>query len=125
MRPLALERLAGAPAFLLGVSFIRGAPVPVVDVAGLLGSDATVPAQRIVTLRIGERCVGLAVESVIGVHAISTASLEQLPPLLAQSGTATVSAISTLDEQLVLVLQGARIVPASVWQAIDAQALPT
>jgi purine-binding chemotaxis protein CheW len=113
------------PAFVLGVSLIRGAPVPVVDAARLLASEPSVPPQRIVTLSVGERCVGLAVESVIGVHAIPVASLDRIPPLLREAGAATVSAISTLDDQLLLVLQGARLVPESVWQAIDSEVSPT
>jgi purine-binding chemotaxis protein CheW len=124
MRPLPLEQLAAMPAFVLGVSVIRGAVVPVVDAAKLLGSESSAPPQRIVTLRSGERCVGLAVEGVIGVHAIPVAALDQTPPLLRDAGAATVSALSTLDAQLLIVLQSARLVPDSVWQAIDAEGPP-
>ena len=37
MRPLGTRPLAGTPAFVRGVSIVRGVPTPVVDVARLLG----------------------------------------------------------------------------------------
>jgi purine-binding chemotaxis protein CheW len=124
MRPLPIEPLAPAPAFVLGVSIIRGAATPVVDIALLLGSLASVPPQRLVTLKIGARRVALAVEGVIGVHALPAAALDEVPALLSGAANETVSAISTLDAQLLLVLQSARLVPESVWATIDSQPAP-
>ena len=125
MRPLPLEPLAAMPAFVLGVSIIRGAAVPVVDAAKLLGSESSFAPRRIVTLRVSERRVGLAVDGVVGVHGIAVSSLDQIPPLLRDAGAATVSAISTLDAELLLILQDARLVPDSVWEAIDSSAPPS
>ncbi|MBI3529211.1 MAG: chemotaxis protein CheW [Betaproteobacteria bacterium] len=121
MRPLAIEPLAAMPPFLLGVSVIRGVPVPIVDTGKLFGSTTSTRPQRIVTLKIGERLVGLAVDSVLGVQAIPVASLNEVPPLLHQVGDETVSAITRLDAELLLVLESARIVPESVWAAIDSR----
>jgi purine-binding chemotaxis protein CheW len=121
MRPLPFEPLAEMPQFVLGMSVIRGMPVPIVDAARLLGATTLSPPQRVVTLKVGERRVGLAVESVTGVRALPAASLDEIPPLLRKAGDEVVSAISTLDAQLLLVLQGARIVPDSVWESIDSQ----
>jgi purine-binding chemotaxis protein CheW len=123
MRPLAIEPVAAMPPFLLGVSVIRGAPVPIVDTANLLGSTTPARPRRIVTLKIGERLVGLAVDSVLGVHVIPVASLNEVPPLLQRVGDDSVSAITRLDAELVLVLESARIVPESVWAAIDSRGL--
>lgn len=123
MRPLAIEPLAAMPPFLLGVSVIRGAPVPIVDAGKLLGSTTPTRPQRVVTLRVGERLVGLAVDSVLGVHVIAVASLNEVPPLLHRVGDDTVSAITQLDAELLLVLRSARIVPELVWAAIDSAGL--
>lgn len=123
MRPLAIEPLAAMPPFLLGVSVIRGAPVPIVDAGKLLGSTTPTRPQRVVTLKVGERLVGLAVDSVLGVHVIAVASLNEVPPLLHRVGDDTVSAITQLDAELLLVLGSARIVPESVWAAIDSAGL--
>src|ERR1700761_6326777 len=39
MRPLAVRPLAGTPAFVRGVTIMRGVPTPVIDVARLLGGE--------------------------------------------------------------------------------------
>src|SRR5262245_46180333 len=69
MRPLPLRRVAGAPAFLLGIGIVRGEPVPVIDAARLL-ADIAAPPTRYVSVRVGERRAVLAVEEVLGVRAI-------------------------------------------------------
>jgi len=123
MRPLALETLPDMPHFLLGVSIIRGAAVPVVSAAKLAGGAAATPPTRYVTLKLGERRVALAVESVIGVRVLPLGSLEEIPPLLRELDGNAVAAITTLDAELLLVLQGARLIPEQVWDAIDAKRL--
>lgn len=119
MRPLPVERLADMPSFLLGVSIIRGGAVPVVDAARLLGAVPVAPG-RFVTVKLGEtRRVALAVDSVIGVRELPEASLDELPPLIRNANAEVVSAVSTLDAELLLVLRGARLVPDSAWRAIE------
>jgi purine-binding chemotaxis protein CheW len=119
MRPLPIALLDGAPSFVRGVSIIRGVPTPVVDAAALLGAPAGKGAERFVSLRAGDHRVALAVERIVGVRDLPEAELRALPALLARARSEVVSAMGTLDSQLVLVLQAARIVPESVWQALD------
>ena len=52
MRPLPVERIAGMPSFVRGVSIIRGVPTPVVDLGVVLGTPGEA-AERFVTLRLG------------------------------------------------------------------------
>lgn len=114
MRPLPTEVVAGAPHFVRGLAMIRGAPVPVVDAARLLGvQDA--PSERFVTLAVGLRRVALAVGSVLGVRAVAAESLHRLPPLLQDASADVVSAIGRLDAELLLVLNGARLLPDEAW----------
>lgn len=114
MRPLPVETIVGAPHFVRGLAVIRGAPVPVVDTAELLGAPAA-PANRFVTVIVGERLVALAVGSVLGVREVLTGSLHQLPPLLHEAGADVVAAIGLLDAELLLVLRGARLLPDNAW----------
>ena len=120
MRPLPLESIPGMPGFLLGLSIIRGAPVPVVSVSGLIGAAADGAISRFVTLKTGERRLALAVEQVIGVRELAPASMDEIPPLLRESGADLIAALATLDAELLLVLQSARMIPDSVWRTIDA-----
>jgi purine-binding chemotaxis protein CheW len=121
MRPLPCEPLAQMPPFLLGVSIIRGAAVPVINVASLLGFSDPAQFRRIVTLKVGERAIALAVEEVVGIRAIALGS-EQTPPLLHRVAEDAVSAIATLDQQLLYVLESACLVPESVWQSMTQDA---
>jgi purine-binding chemotaxis protein CheW len=121
MRPLPIEPLAEQPCFVRGVSVVRGAPVPIVDVAALLGTGAEAPPRRVVTLNLGVRQVGLALDAVIGVRAISVERLKDVPPLLLEAAAEVVEGIAALDDQLLLALRGAFVVPPSVWSSIDAR----
>ncbi|MCC6998987.1 MAG: chemotaxis protein CheW [Deltaproteobacteria bacterium] len=118
MRPLPVQRLGGLPPFLCGVAIIRGEAVPVVDLATLLGLSEDAPT-RYVTLRVGEHHVALAVSEVVGVRALLPARLGELPGLLRDSTAQFVQLLGTLDERLLLVLNGARLVPDGLWKHLD------
>jgi purine-binding chemotaxis protein CheW len=119
MRPMPVEPLPGVPGFIIGVSVVRGAAVPVVDAALLLGG-VTSSATRFVTVKAGPRRIALAVDLVVGVMTIRTGGLSELPPLFRE--TDAVSALGTLDSELMLVLHSTRLVPDTVWTTIDAHA---
>ena len=113
MRPLPIDTLAGAPAFVLGVAVVRGTPVPVVDARRLFGVP-TGDATRWVTLRVASRMVALAVDSVVGVNMVPREELRELPPLLAHAAAGAIDALGTADSELLIVLQTARLVPDEV-----------
>lgn len=120
MRPLPIEPLNGMPQFVLGLSVVRGVPVPVIGGRRLLSpfpSVLTGSAARFVTLKLGDRTAALAVDAVLEVRAIAPETLTQIPPLLREAGV-ELSAVGALDAELLLVLQAARIVPESVWSSI-------
>lgn len=122
IRPLPVEPVAGAPAFVLGLSVVRGVPTPIVDAARLLGGSGGAP-KRVVILKVGERRVGLAVDAVLGLDRIGASSLQALPPLLRNGETEGVSALGTLDSELLIVLQAVRLVPESLLAALETKAL--
>lgn len=114
MPALRIEPVAGAPPFVRGLSIIRGAPTPVVDIAHLFGG-CTAPSRRLVTVKTGTRVVALEVDSVLGVRSIVTASnTEPLPPLLREAMSDMVSAIRRLDADLLVFLDTARVVPEAL-----------
>lgn len=122
MRPLRIEPLAGMPPFVLGLSVVRGTPIPVVDVARLLGAAESPPITRFVSIRVGSRQAVLAVEAVLGVQVFSQSSLDELPPLMGRESADLVETIGRLDSALLLVLKSGRLVPSSAWAAADAEA---
>lgn len=121
MRPLPVEPVAGVPEFVTGVSVIRGEPVPVVDVAALIGGKRRV-VTRFVTADGGRQSVALAVEAVLGVRPFPLELRRTLPPLLRGAGADVVAAVAMADAEPLLVLRSARIVPDEVWAAIETAA---
>ncbi len=110
MRPLPLERVAETRDFVRGMSIVRGEAVPVVDARRLLDGGDPAPGGRLVTLRVGARRVALHVDDVLGVRAIPTESLRDVPPLLGDASAAR-SALGALDGRLLELLDTARLLP--------------
>jgi purine-binding chemotaxis protein CheW len=125
MRPRPIEPLGrpevAALAAIEGVSMIRGAPVPVIDVRRLLGV-ASEHAARFIVVRIGERRLALVVDEVVGVRRIEPELLSRLPPVLGGAHRDWVSAIGARDTELLVVLDAARVIPDDAWQAIEPRA---
>lgn len=112
-RPLATEAVFGAPPFVLGLAIVRGQPMPVVDLARLIGGAAGRPA-RFIVVNTGTRQVALAVDAVLGVREIAAAQTKGLPPLIEDANAPAIAAVGALDRELLLVLQTARLLPEGV-----------
>jgi purine-binding chemotaxis protein CheW len=122
MRVLPVEPLAGMPHFVRGLAIIRGAAMPVVDAAFLLGAKESRPT-RFVTVKVADRRVALAFDAVLGVREIPVESLQGLPPLLKDASSGVISAIATLDAALLVILRSAHLVPDAVWAALESTAV--
>ena len=142
MRALPIHHLAGAPPFIAGLAVVRGAPVPVVDLAALLEGDRARAAAAVtagappagtagdagrmfVTVRVArpgarEQVVALLVAAVSGMRALDPAQRAASPPLVERLDGELIAAVSRLDSSLVLVLRAARLVPEPAWGALDA-----
>lgn len=118
MRPLPVEAIAGAPAMVKGAAVIRGAPLPVVDLA-TLWEDESEPPRRFITIKAGERQLALAVTSVEGLHYLPEEVIGDVPPLLSGARANAVDAIGTLDNELLMILNSSHIIPESVWLSIQ------
>lgn len=123
MRPLPVTTVAGVPSAVLGLAIIRGAPTPVVDLAGVVGAVDAEPAGRFVVVTAGGRHVALAVSEVLGVYSLDDAAFGALPPLLRGAVAGAVDSVGTLDGELLAFIDGARLVPPSVWDAVGAARL--
>jgi len=118
MRPQPITTLPGVPSTVLGSAVIRGGVVPVVHAGALLGESLTKPS-RFVTIKVERRSVALAVDDVIGLRQTATALEAAMPPLLVGAEAHAVSALGVADRELVLVLEGIRLVPQDIWSAIE------
>ncbi len=119
MRRLPTEYLAGMPPFLDGVARIRGAPVPIVNLAKLLGTELSVDRHQLVLLKLEERNVAFSVDRVIGVRTLDAAMAQAvLPPLLRSASLEYVRAIDATDSRLLLLLEQSQILPESTWREL-------
>jgi purine-binding chemotaxis protein CheW len=141
MRPLPVTALAGAPPFVAGVSIIREKPTPVVSLAALLddadgadGADGAGGAGgaggvadadngggsgRFVTAWEGGRQVAFAVDEVLGVRRLPPAAQERTSPLLGALSRDVIPVMAALDTRPLCLLGHVRLVPDSVWAAVD------
>jgi purine-binding chemotaxis protein CheW len=118
MRPLATRPLAGSPAFVRGISVLRGVPTPVIDVARLLtGSDGEI--ERYVAVGTERGPVALAVGTLLGIRATESGPAEPHPALLGGSHR-LVAGVGTFGSEPMLLLQSMRTVPDEVWEAAAA-----
>jgi purine-binding chemotaxis protein CheW len=109
MRPLPVAAVAGAPAWVRGVSIVRGEPAPVVDLSALLGGPPEDAPGRFVALRAGGRPAALAVAAVIGVTHLDPAGAAAVP-LVRDACAGALDALRALDGDLLVVVGAARLV---------------
>ena len=83
MRPLPIEQIAGAPEYILGLSVIRGAPVPVADLGAIVSGRKTRPA-RLIAARAATGKIALAVQAVTGVSHHRSRRMPRFAPAAAR-----------------------------------------
>ncbi len=105
LRPLPIAPLAQLQPFVLGAAVLRGEAVPVIDAGRLLGEPMPEP-KRFISLKLGARGAALAVDEVIGLRELEPA--QTLAPLLSADH---VAALETIDRELLVVLNAARLLP--------------
>jgi purine-binding chemotaxis protein CheW len=115
MRPLPVRPLAGAAAHLAGLTVMRGAPAPVVDVALLL-TGRTAPPRRFVAARTPRGPVALATGEVLGVRPV----VGRDGPVLVAAAAGLVESVGFVDDEPVFLLRGPGSVPDDVWARVPA-----
>lgn len=123
MRPLPVESFPHAPAFVAGLSIIRGVPTPVINLGALLGSTGSA-GTRFVTISIHGKSVALAVDTVIGIYRLGAAATH-LPPVLKGATHDAVSAVGMLDRDLLLFLETTRVISPEALEQLGLAARPT
>jgi purine-binding chemotaxis protein CheW len=116
LRPLPIVPLVDLTEGVLGVSIVRGEPIPIVDGPQLFGAGQT-RCERLVILRLASRRIGLTATSVLGLRLLAPDLIGNLPPLLAADGR--VAGLAAMDGELLAVLDLARLVPLHVLSALE------
>ncbi|MGK5051833.1 chemotaxis protein CheW [Janthinobacterium sp. RB2P8] len=102
----AVTRIANAPAFLKGFIHLRGSIVPLVDLRIALGrAEPAYDASTVVIILVfAQGATGIVVDRVADVVPLAPAQLKPPPQLHGSAMAGHVTAIGSLDERLLIVL---------------------
>jgi len=117
----AISRTPRAPEYVLGVMNLRGAVIPIIDLRARLGMDScertstsVVIVVRVATSGGAAVTVGCLVDAVSDVIILSTDAEHPTPSACGQVDTHFLAGMSTVDKQLVMLLDLVRLVETSI-----------
>jgi purine-binding chemotaxis protein CheW len=107
--------LPHSPDYVSGVINLRGAVLPVIDLAVRLGLPATDPEDRnvIIVVDVESRTMGLRVDAVSDILTLSQEQLHPPPDLATSQGARFVKALTILDDRMVRILDLAQVLPSN------------
>lgn len=111
--------LPDSPAYVRGVINLRGAILPIVDLAARLELAETDATARhvVIVVWIGKRLVGLLVDAVCDILTVSSEMLQPTPSLKSETVESLVAALVTVGDRMVALLDLDRVLPAFEEQA--------
>lgn len=106
--------LPHSPPYVRGVINLRGAVLPVVDLAMRLGLPAEEPSERnvIIVVDIGGRTVGLRVDAVSDILSFQMSELQPPPEMSADQGHSFIRALTIVDGRMIRILDLQQVVPS-------------
>lgn len=124
--PGRLTRLPDVPAYVLGVSNLRGAIIPVIDLRQLFGlppRDVDASTRTIVAV-VGERIVGCMVDAVSHVIRLPADQVTSSAESMAATGPGYVSGFARIGEGLAIVLDVETLLDPESLEAVHRAGLP-
>jgi len=98
--------LPDSPSFVQGVINLRGAVLPVLDLADRLGLPVKEPTARhaIIVVQNGDQLIGLLVEAVSKILMLSPASIQSPPEIAADASRGFIKGIVATENEVISVL---------------------
>ena len=105
--------LPHSPGFVRGVINLRGAVLPVVDLAARLGLRTTEPSARhvIIVSRIGDQLVGLLVDAVSDILTVTEDTMQPTPEVAYDAEGAFVKGLLPIDGRMISLVSLDRMLP--------------
>jgi purine-binding chemotaxis protein CheW len=106
--------LPRSPSFVRGVVNLRGAVLPIVDLAARLGFAATEPTARhvIIVTKIGHQVIGLLVDAVSDILTVTDDVLQPTPEVASEMAKAFVRGVLAVDQRMISLIALDHILPA-------------
>lgn len=121
-----VTRIANTPDFIKGVINLRGKIVPIVDlrlkfnIGKIEYNEFTV----VIILNFSGRVVGIVVDGVSDVTALTDDQIREVPDLVTSIDTRYIVGLATVDEQMLILVDIERLMSSADMQLIDEMAAP-
>jgi len=109
----AATALPQSPAFVRGVINLRGAVLPIVDLASRLGFESTEASDRnvIIVADIGGQVVGLLVDAVSDILTITDDMIQPTPDVASETAKTFVRGLIPMDGRMISLIGLERVLP--------------
>jgi purine-binding chemotaxis protein CheW len=117
----AVTTIANTPEFIKGVINLRGTIVPIVDlrVKFHLGTVEYNELTVVIILNLGHRVVGIVVDSVSDVLALTPEQIRPAPDLSAGLDTRYLTGLGTVDERMLILVDIEKLMSSSEMALMD------
>jgi purine-binding chemotaxis protein CheW len=111
--------LPHSPTFVRGVINLRGAVLPIVDLAGRLGLPSTEPTSRhvIIVAQVGRQIVGLLVDGVSEILTVTPAMIQPTPDVASEVARTFVRGVLAIDQRMISLIALDEILPKTMRDA--------
>jgi purine-binding chemotaxis protein CheW len=111
--------LPHAPDYVLGVINLRGAIVPIVDLARRLGLPKTMLGDRhvIVIAVVADQTVGFLVDAVSDIIGVAPSAIQPTPDVTAQTTRMFIRGVIALEDRMLRLIDISAVLPPLVEQA--------
>lgn len=112
--------IPNSPDYLLGVTNLRGAVVPIMDLRRRFGMESKEFGRTTVVIVVKiegikqDRIVGMVVDGVTEVHSVEKSSIQPAPDFGGDIDAQFVSGLATIDERLLILLDVDKLIDDSV-----------
>lgn len=107
--------LPHAPAFVRGVINLRGAVLPIVDLASRLGFSSGSPTDRhvIIVTQVGSHMIGLLVDAVSDILTLSSDVIQPTPDVASEMSKAFVRGVVAVEGRMISLIALDEVLPAT------------
>ncbi len=109
----AATALPQSPSFVKGVINLRGAVLPIVDLASRLGFESTEASDRnvIIVAQIGEQVVGLLVDAVSDILTVTDDVIQPTPDVASETAKSFIRGLIAMDGRMISLIGLERVLP--------------
>ena len=105
--------LPQTPEYMRGVINLRGAVLPIMDLATRLGLASNEPSERsvIIVVRMGERTIGLLVDAVSDILSVTQDLIQATPDVACDKVKSFVRGLITMEGRMISEIASERLLP--------------